>query len=302
MMKKVLITGANGFIGSHLVKYFMLKEYDICGWDVVVNGGSFNTISVDMFSFEDTKEALEHFDPEIIIHCAGAADVGKSMVDPLGDYQGNVTLTHNLLEAIHSVIKHKVVVVFVSSAAVYGDPEKLPVDENAPLVPKSQYAVHKIMCEQLCAYYNTYEEFDIRIARIFSAYGVGLKKQIFWDMYNKLTSTGELEMYGTGDESRDYIYIDDVVNALYLIATSTECDFITNVANGVEISINCVANSFANIVGVASEKITFNNISMPGTPNNWLADVTKLTKLGYRQSVGLEEGIRKYIDWAKEQV
>ena len=242
---------------------------------------------------------LEEIKPDIIIHCAGSADIGKSVADPVMDYHGNVTITHNLLFALHKLGLSKTRFVFLSSAGVYGNPIALPVTEDMPLNPLSPYAVHKVMCEDLCKYFINNYGMNIKIARIFSAYGVGLRKQIFWDMYQKVKKTGILEMMGTGEESRDYIYIDDLVHVLMLIGLSDTCEEkIFNVANGQEITIKEAAGKFAEYIGVPVNKILFTGTVREGDPLNWCADISLIKKLGYVPSVTLAEGIAKYADWA----
>lgn len=191
--------------------------------------------------------------------------------------------------------------VFLSSAAVYGNPESLPINENAPVKPLSPYAVHKAMCEQLCMYFIRNYGTDIKIARIFSAYGAGLRKQIFWDMYTKQLRTGRLDMFGTGDESRDYIHIDDAAQAIYLLAVKDSQEYIFNVANGEEVTIRKAAELFAECAGLGRDKIRFNGIRREGDPLNWRADITKLIELGYKQTVDLKAGLKDYFLWAQAQ-
>ena len=215
-MKKILITGSNGFIGHKLGLYFIKNGYEVLGWGRYESNDDFQIINVNMSDVDAEKKALMDYMPDIIVHCAGSADVGKSIQNPEMDYIGNVTLTHNLLFAMHKLGMEKTRFIFLSSAGVYGNPKSLPITEDMELNPMSPYAVHKVMCEELCKYFVNNYEMDVKVARIFSAYGAGLKKQIFWDMYNK-AKLGTLPMFGTGNESRDYIHVDDVVQALYLI-------------------------------------------------------------------------------------
>ena len=292
----VLITGAAGFIGYNLALHFHNMNYKVVGWDRIQPQAPFDFQNVKTDSIQSMCDALRECMPDIVIHCAGSADVGKSVLDPEIDYEGNVTLTHNLMFAMHKVGLEKVKFVFLSSAGVYGNPKVLPINEEACLQPLSPYAVHKVMCEELCRYFIDNYNMNVKIARIFSAYGTGLKKQIFWDMYQK-SKNGLLQMYGTGNESRDYIYIDDVVQALYLIATKDSDDIVFNVANGEEVTIHNVAEMFAYYVGIPREKIVFNGAIREGDPLNWKADIEKIRRLGYKKSVEMQEGIKTYVKW-----
>lgn len=301
-MTSVLITGAKGFIGSSLIKLFTSKKYKVIGWDVDIKETKFkdndNLKEVDLGNQNLISRELIKDKPDIIIHCAGSADVSKSVRNPDIDFQGNVALTHNLLFGIYKSGITLPKIVFLSSAAVYGNPKKLPITEKAPVNPLSPYALHKVMCEQMCQYFISNYQMNIKILRIFSAYGTGLKKQIFWDMYNKAKLTGRLDMFGSGNESRDFINITDVIESIYLVATKDTADYdIYNVANGSEVSIRDAATLFANIMRVPSEKVYFNNVVREGDPLNWQADISRLKNLGYKPSVSMENGLVDYFKW-----
>ena len=190
--------------------------------------------------------------------------------------------------------------VFLSSAGVYGNPAVLPIKEDAQMNPLSPYALHKVMCEEICFFFIRNYSFDIKIARIFSAYGAGLKKQIFWDMHKKIEETGQLNMFGTGNESRDYIHIDDVVQALYLIATCNSDEVVFNVANGQETTIRQATELFAEYSCIGKDKINFNGYIREGDPINWRADISKISALGYKQTTDINCGIQDYCKWIKQ--
>lgn len=293
----VLITGAAGFIGVKLVSLFKERGYNVFGWDRTI---AENVDTIDMLDEKAIITALQEIFPSIVIHCAGSADVGKSVQYPEMDYAGNVTITHNLLFALHKLKMEKTRVVFLSSAGVYGNPTSLPITEDMQVNPLSPYALHKVMCEDMCRYFKNNYGMDIKIARIFSAYGAGLRKQIFWDMHKKVKETGRLEMFGTGNESRDYIHVDDVVYALYLLATTNSKDMIFNVANGEEITIRQATEWFADCAGIERDKIIFNKCVREGDPLNWKANISGIKKLGYKKSIDMVDGLQKYVEWLNE--
>lgn len=301
-MKKVLITGAGGFIGSQLIEKFIEEGYKVECWDRNdMYEKQYKICKVDICCTEKVINSLNMFNPDIVIHCAGCADVGKSVKNPEIDYNGNVTLTHRLLFAIHKSGLDNVKFIFLSSAAVYGNPSSLPIMENMKLKPLSPYALHKVMCEDICRYFYSNYDMDIKILRIFSAYGNGLKKQIFWDMYQKIVQTGQLSMFGTGNESRDYINIADLVNAVYMVATrASKRELIYNIANGEEITIRQAVECFADVAGIARKKISFSGEEKEGNPINWKADISKLKALGYNKMVDFRIGIEQYLDWIRE--
>ena len=160
---KVLVTGASGFIGYKTAIEFHRKDYDVIGWNRSEFNNGFPIMKVDMSDEDEMVEQLDAFHPDIIIHCAGSADVGRSVADPVMDYQGNVTITHNLLFTLHKLGLEKTRFVFLSSAGVYGNPISLPITEDMQLNPLSPYAVHKVMCEDLCKYFVRNYGMDIHV-------------------------------------------------------------------------------------------------------------------------------------------
>lgn len=298
-MKKALITGSSGFIGNKIALHLLGCGYEVIGWDVSESRSEFMTESIDMEDSELVRDRLGKVRPDVVIHCAGSADVGKSFIDPVSDYRSNVTVTHNLLFGMHDQGMTDVRVIFISSAAVYGEINGLPIREDMLSNPISPYALHKSICENMCGYFISNYGFDIKIARVFSAYGAGLKKQIFWDMYWKWRNTGALEMYGTGSESRDYIHVDDVVRALFLLITHNTEECIFNVANGNEITIRSAVNEFAKAAQISQDKISFDGTVKEGNPRNWVADIRKISRLGYKRSVPFEKGVEDYVRWVE---
>lgn len=295
-MRKVLITGAAGFIGAKLLELFENRGYDVYGWD---RNNSKQVNTLDMLDETAIFAELQHIKPDIIVHCAGSADVGKSVQYPETDYAGNVTITHNLLFALHKLHMESTRFIFLSSAGVYGNPDRLPITEDMPVNPLSPYALHKVMCEDICRYFVNNYRMNIKIARIFSAYGAGLCKQIFWDMYMKVEKNGKLEMFGTGNESRDYIHVNDVIQSIYLLATTESDDMIFNVANGEETTIRQAAYWFAECVGISEDKIFFNGHTREGDPINWRANNNRIKKLGYKKTINMEEGLQEYVKWVR---
>lgn len=297
-MDRVLVTGAAGFIGNKIMQRFKSANYEVFGWDCIEKD---NVTVVDLGNEEAIIAALQEVKPTIVVHCAGSADVGMSVKFPERDYHGNVTLTHNLLFALHKLGMDNVSFVFLSSAGVYGNPIALPITEDMPTNPLSPYAVHKVMCEELCKYFAKNYGMPIKVARIFSAYGAGLKKQIFWDMHKKAMETGRLDMFGTGNESRDYIHVNDVVESIFLMATVESDNIVFNVANGEELTIRSVTETFAKYAGISNDNIAFNGVVREGDPLNWRADISKIQKLGYKKSVTMEEGLKDYCEWVVKQ-
>lgn len=303
-MKKILITGVNGFIGHTAAVYFG-KEYEVYGMDISTEyrgiGEKVNYYQCNMSGNPaELSMIVSSIQPDVILHCAGSANVAASVVNPMADLDGNLHSLYQLLIALQSIQK-KPKMIFMSSAGVYGNPKQLPMRETDEPAPISPYGLHKLMCEQLCHYYNEVHGYKIRSLRIFSAYGSGLRKQLLWDMYQKYQNQGAIPLFGTGDETRDYIHVLDIMQAIKCILAYDGEEEIFNVANGEEVAIRELAHIYAKQLGESEDIISFNGETKVGDPKNWRADISLLKKTGYQKSMKLEDGILDYVTWVKEQ-
>ena len=303
-MKKILITGVNGFIGHSAAVHFG-KKYEVYGMDISTEyrgvGEKVNYYQCNMSGNPaELSMIVTSIQPDVILHCAGSANVGASVVNPMADLDGNLHSLYQLLIALQSIQK-KPKMIFMSSAGVYGNPKQLPIRETDEPAPISPYGLHKLMCERLCHYYNQVHGYKIRSIRIFSAYGSGLRKQLLWDMYQKYQNQGAIPLFGTGDETRDFIHVADIMQAIECILAYDGEEEIFNVANGEEVSIRELAHIYAKKLGESEDIISFNGETKVGDPKNWRADISLLKKIGYKKSMELEDGILDYVAWVKEQ-
>lgn len=303
-MKKILITGVNGFIG-HCAADFFGKDYDVHGMDISTeyrgNGEKITYYQCNMSqSPAELSMIVTGVQPDVILHCAGSANVSASVVNPMADLDGNLHSLYQLLIALKSIEK-KPKIIFLSSAAVYGNPKQLPIRETDEPAPISPYGLHKLMCEKLCHYFNQVHGYRIRSLRIFSVYGDGLRKQLLWDIYQKYQSTGEIRLFGTGAETRDYIHVSDVLRAIKCILAYNGPEEIFNVANGEEVSVSQLAYTYAEKLGERKEIVSFNGETRVGDPKNWRADVSLLKKVGYEKQMEMEDGVGSYVAWVKRQ-
>jgi nucleoside-diphosphate-sugar epimerase len=298
MPKTVLITGSSGFIGSRIAASFVQDDYKVVGIDMkIIPHLNYEQKECNLLE-EDLAQYISECQPDIIIHCAGNASVGLSVKEPFMDFSNNVQLLHKLFFTLLKVgCKPKVI--FLSSAAVYGNPGKLPISESDSLMPMSPYGLHKRLCENICEYFYNVENIPVTIVRIFSAYGAGIRKQLFWELATKIAKKEKLELYGTGEETRDFIHITDVIQAIRLIADKSD-KLIYNIANGCETTIREAAGILVTEMGKDIRDLNFNGIIKDGDPINWRADITALETLGYTAKVNLKEGIASYARWVNE--
>ena len=246
-------------------------------------------------------ELLDRIAPDLCVHCAGCASVGLSLDHPGTDFSANTVLVFEVLEAMR---RHapKCRFLLLSSAAVYGDPATLPVTEDHAVRPLSPYGYHKRQAELLCEEFSRIYALPTAVARIFSAYGPGLRRQVVWDMCEKVLTTGKLELRGTGRESRDFIQADDIARGLLALAENAPCEGeIYNLASGQEVSIAKLAQTLLEALGSRVQP-HFDGMGTPGNPLNWCADITKISSLGFVPTIPLTRGIEEMARWAKAEI
>ncbi|MEO6846651.1 MAG: NAD-dependent epimerase/dehydratase family protein [Chthoniobacterales bacterium] len=290
----VLVTGATGFLGSHIAQVFENSGREVFRIDR--QSSTSGALVMDLESV-DFKSVLKTEQPDLIIHAAGGASVPFSMQNPNVDFLAGPALLASVLESVR-VTSPKSRVIFLSSAAIYGNPAKLPIVESDEVHPISAYGFHKRMSELLCQEYSQLYGVQTACARIFSAYGSGLRKQVLWDLSSRLSAQPEkLSLKGSGTETRDFVHAKDVADAIFLIAEKGRFNAdIYNVASGNETAIRTLSELLINAFGEKTQ-LAFDGISSQGDPQNWRADISKLSALGFSPKVNFENGVNDYVSW-----
>jgi UDP-glucose 4-epimerase len=305
--RRILVTGAGGFLGTHICRHFGKQ-----GWQVAAVGRFHTTLQIAEtypnlvllggMTLPDASftRMVAGFKPDLVVHAAGTASVGDSVREPYSDFQRTVDVCAFVLETLrrHSSGSH---FILLSSASVYGNPQVMPIDEGSAIAPISPYGFHKVMCEDLVREYQTLHGLKCAIARIFSAYGEGLKRQVIHDLCHKMHRIpgSSLELSGTGEESRDFIHAEDIARALDCIQERAATG-IYNLGCGVETQIAEVARLVVEGFGTAKRPL-FSGTSRPGDPKRWQSQIAKLTALGFRPQIALADGIRAYVRWYLNQ-
>ena len=300
LAKTVLVTGIGGFLGGYVSAWFSGKGWRVIGIDVLPRtaivgfpGDVYQQLNIGNGLLPDLMQVEQ---PAVCVHCAGSASVPRSMSEPMSDFRANVSMTGMLLEAIRTHAP-SCAAVLLSSAAVYGSPLELPINEEAELGPISSYGFHKRMAEELFAEYATCHGLRTACVRIFSAYGSGLRRQVLWDLCNKLVNANTVVLQGTGLESRDFVHARDVANAIAAVVERAdfrgEC---YNVASGAETSIAELAQK----LGAAMQLqrfIEFDGVLPQGVPSRWRADISRIQDLGFTPEVSIDCGVAEYAKW-----
>ncbi len=304
MEKIVLVTGAAGFIGRYTARCF----HDH-GWYVIgIGHGSWSEAErkswgIDEWHLTDCNftglSAARGERASVIVHAAGSGSVGLSVKHPEVDFSRNTCCTAEVLGFIRQCAP-KAKLIYLSSAAVYGMVEQLPIVENARLRPISPYGMHKKISEELCALYGRQYGVASIAVRLFSVYGAGIRKQLLWDACNKLANS-EAMFWGTGRETRDWIHVEDVAELLFVAK-----DYAANNSPringgcGKAVSIETVINELAGNLDFDGV-IKFNGQEDIGNPRDYLADVDTALSWGWQPKKKLAEGIQEYAEWFKAQ-
>ncbi len=304
MIKKILITGAKGFIGSNLTKHFKSLGYETYG----IGHGGFSIeeskhIGLDYWETNDiTIKAILRFSQkfDVIIHCGGSGSVNFSVNNPYEDFKKTVDGTLEILEYIrvHNSNAH---LIYPSSPAVQGQHPDIPIREDYVGKPMSPYGYHKKIAEDLCQSYSEKFNLKISIIRLFSVYGNGLKKQLLWDACHKIMNSGKtVEFWGTGEETRDFIHINDVAELIEKTLLISDRFTILNGGSSIRHTISFIINEIRNGLHIETD-IIFNKKVDIGNPNYYWADISRAKSLNWTPTILLKDGIKEYIQWTKQQ-
>jgi UDP-glucose 4-epimerase len=313
----VLVTGGAGFIGSHLVDLLMENGYTVYVLDDLSTGKLDNIEQwMDNGNFRfirgDIREPLDNTltpsklggGPPIgtIFHLAARVDVTSSFNDPRSDMEVNYLGTLNVMDHAWKTDVHKIV--FASSAAVYGDTDKLPISEGSEIDPLSPYGLNKFSSEMLFRIYHSQYGLDYTVLRFFNVYGPRQDPDNpYSGVISKFMNWGRkgepLMIYGDGVQTRDFIYVGDVAQIMMAAAGSSFVGTM-NVATGMENSILDLAEGVEDILGK-----TLKRVYLPERKGEIIkstADVTRLRELVEpSQMTSLKEGLRATYRWFETQ-
>jgi len=300
LKERVLVTGAAGFIGSHLTERLLNDGHEVIGLDNLSTGNpdnlkpfednpNFSFFKVDISILEHIKEHFEGVDR--VFHLAALADIVPSIVNPESYYNSNVTGTFAVTEAARSSKVKKLV--YSASSSCYGMPEACPTPETAKIDPQYPYALTKLLGEEIIFHWAKVYKLPVVSLRLFNVYGPrsrtsGTYGAVFGVFLAQKLSNKPFTVVGDGEQKRDFIYVSDIVDAFVRAAYSdVEMDAF-NVGTGRPQSVNTLVSL------LGGEKIYIPK--RPGEPDCTQADIGKIrSALGWEPKVSFEEGVQKII-------
>ncbi len=305
MKENVLITGGAGFIGSNLAFYLIDQGYNVYVLDNFSTGKLENLegfkgeiIEDNMDSFGILENYLTEYKIDYVFHEAAIPSVKKSVDNPHKNVGNNVNSTLNILEAVRLYGKIKKITV-ASSSSVYGDAVSLPKIETDPINPISPYALSKYFTEKLTLHYGMFYNIPAVALRYFNVFGPKQDAKspysaVIVKFIENIANNKPIEIYGDGEQTRDFTYVQDVVNANILsMKSDVKCDYF-NIANGVRISLNDLVKKLFDLMG---KKVEVKYLDpRPGDIKHSLASIDKAKKLlNFDPQFNMDKGLRATI-------
>ena len=306
MSTRFLLTGGAGFIGAHIVKRLVGEGAVVRVVDNLSTGQvarletlrcSIEYVEADLADNLVSDEVVK--DVDYVLHQAAIPSVQRSVRDPIGTNRANVTATLNLLESCRKAKVRRFV--YAASSSAYGDTEVLPKSEEMPPNPLSPYALQKLAGEHYCKLYYSLYGLETVCLRYFNVFGPGQDPHseysaVIPKFISKLLINELITVYGDGEQSRDFTYVENVVDANLLALQATKaCGKVLNVGCGERITLNALIQLLEEIVGVKA-KVSY-SASKPGDVRHSLADINLARRLlEYEPKVMVKEGLRRTVE------
>ena len=316
MMPGAMVTGAAGFIGSHVADALSRQGWDVVGVDnfdpyypreekqknlaEVSQAVRDGFVEADIRDTETMQRLMEERGVELIVHLAAKAGVRPSIQMPAEYMDVNVRGTTSLLEAARKAGVQKII--FASSSSVYGRENEVPFHEDQPVQsPMSPYAASKIAAEAVCYTFHHLYDMHITCLRFFTVYGPRQRPDLAINKFVRLMFAGQpIPMYGDGSSSRDYTFIDDIVRGV-MAAVERDFDFaVINIGSSRPVKLREMIAAIERVTGITAkiEQLP----PQPGDMPHTYADITRAKEmLGWQPQVTLEEGLAEFVRWWKKR-
>lgn len=310
-MEKVVVTGGAGFIGSHLAEELSKRGYKVTILDNLFTGKRENVepllkegkVEFIQGSITDSPLLYELFqDVSYVFHEAAIPSVPRSVENPQASHEANITGTLNVLLAAKDTGVKKVI--YASSSSVYGDTPTLPKKEDMPPNPLSPYAVTKLSGEYYCRVFHRVYGLPTVCLRYFNVYGprqdpASQYAAVIPRFINRVLENKPPIIFGDGEQTRDFTFVKDVVEANILAAESNAYG-VYNIGRGERISINKLAEIIIQLVGNNIEPVY--QEARSGDVKHSLADISRARTFGYSPKWSLEEGLRETVNFMRRKV
>ncbi len=296
---KVLVTGSEGFVGKNLAKYLKNKGFEVIGLDV-----SSGELNVDVTDFNGLYEALSKIDFDAVIHLAAVANIPESIRDPYKCFRTNVYGTLNVLEVASRMNVRRFI--YASSANVYGLPLKLPVDEDTPFNPRTPYDYSKVAAETLVQSYWRSKKLPTVIFRSWKLFGeYDVPTTAIPSFIRACLRNEPIKLYNDGRDTTDPTYVENYCLAVELALTREEAvGEVFNIGTGNEVSIRQLAELIRKLTNSDNEILLLPpRTEAEKEPMRSYPSIEKIKKtLGYTPKIPLEEGLKKTIQYYREQL
>lgn len=284
---RILVTGDKGFIGTNMKNFLVSKNIEVIGYS--------RRDGYDVLNINKLREVARGCD--LIYHFAAEVKPGESVLTPIHTIETNIKGSLNVLEVC---CEYNISLIYPSTCEIYGD-SKVPITEDFPLKPPNPYAASKAAIDRICyTYYKCYSV-DVKIVRLFNPYGPHQQlNKIIPTFYFQAIKNEPITVFGDGTDTRDYVYIDDIVEGLWL-ARKLPPGEVVNLATGKATTNLEIAKIIKRLVKSDSPIVFVDYPKTFGRIRNQVGSYEKARKLmGWRPKVSLEEGIKRTIKWLKE--
>jgi nucleoside-diphosphate-sugar epimerase len=309
--ERALVTGACGFIGSQLCENLLAKGYSVMGVDSfrdyyaeeikrrniehALTKKDFVLLEKDILDLDSVGEGTEY-----IFHAAAQPGVRASWGSSFDVYvRDNILATQHLLELCKA---HKVLTRFIysSSSSIYGDAEALPTPEDSIPKPVSPYGVTKLAGEHLCQLYHKNYGIPTICLRYFTVFGPRQRPDMAFHKFIRAMLSGEaIEVYGDGEQSRDFTYVQDVIRANIIALEKDTVHSVFNIGGGNQATVNEVIDILQDLIGKEA-RIVYKE-KAKGDVKNTSADICRARReLGFEPQFSLEDGLKKEIEWIRD--
>ena len=301
---KVLVTGGAGFVGSHVVDELIRSNYQVIVVDNLSSGRLENvhpqaTLYLEDILSDQLDGIFQREEPKYVIHLAAQSSVSYSLSNPMKDCQANILGSVRILEKCREYNVKKII--YSSSAAIYGEPQYLPIDEEHPIAPVSFYGISKYTPEQYVMAHHSLYGLEYCILRYSNVFGWRQEAQseggVISIFVDKLLKKENPIVYGNGQQTRDFIYVSDVAIA-NIIALESKEQGIFNISSNTSVSVNELISIIEEMGNPSWE--TIYQAECPGAiRHSNLLNSRALSVLGWKPSYSLEEGLKQTIQFSR---